>query len=78
MRRSKLPEIVSGMNSVESLESFILDLLNLKICKTTNEVCAALQSTLYQATSEHQDEIVGRALKSLLSKKFITVFLLPV
>ncbi|KAI6190051.1 hypothetical protein M3Y97_00075000 [Aphelenchoides bicaudatus] len=71
MRQSKLPEIVSGMNSIELLESFLLDLLALKICKNKAELQDALKSTLYNDTDENQSAFMEEAVKSLISKKML-------
>lgn len=73
MRRSTLPEIVSGMNSIDSLEGFLLDLLALRICKNQVDLRKALKSTLYSATNESQDEFVDKAISSLISRQMINV-----
>ncbi|CAD5224430.1 unnamed protein product [Bursaphelenchus okinawaensis] len=63
MRYDDLPAIVSGMSDIHKLESFILDLLALKVCKTEEEVQAALRMSFLE--DEDAVKIISEALRRL-------------
>jgi hypothetical protein len=73
MRSQEYTPLISGMNSVENLESFILDLRALNICKNETEIEKAMQTTMYDSSSESQADFSRKAIESLVSKKLVTV-----
>jgi protein tyrosine phosphatase len=73
MRQRELPEIKSSMNNIEAIESFILDLLALKICESEEDLLNALNMSMYDNSSESQVDFIRKAVKSLVSKRLLKV-----
>lgn len=72
MREKELSPIVSQMNNVACIETFILDLLSLNICKNEADIQNALKKTMFDSSESHM-EIVKQATDSLIQKKLLKV-----
>ncbi|CAD5231924.1 unnamed protein product [Bursaphelenchus xylophilus] len=70
MRYDELPEIVSGMADIAKLESFILDLLALKVCKNEEDIQAALRMSFLE--DEDAIKMISEALERLIKMGMIT------
>lgn len=73
MRSDPLPKVISGVSELDKLESFILDLLALKICQNEEQIQAALTMTMLDATETNPFALASEALKKLQGRKMINV-----
>lgn len=74
MLKSEIPRCMSSLSSVESMASFILDLLVLKVATNLQEILYGVQYSLYaaQETPDNIKDLVEKSLKRLEEHSFIT------
>lgn len=73
MRTAPLPPITSGLNESAKLESFVLDLLALKLCKTEEDLQLALRKSIFEGEAPNWLTLVKESLETLKSRQMITV-----
>ncbi|CAB3402933.1 unnamed protein product [Caenorhabditis bovis] len=73
MLTSELPKCISALSCEETMESFLLDLLSLKIASNSDELLVAVRYSLLAAQKSQDDirEMVENCLKILIDKKLV-------
>ncbi|CAI5444699.1 unnamed protein product [Caenorhabditis angaria] len=75
MLQTEIPKCCSGLASEETMSSFLLDLVSLKIAVTFDELMAAMRYSLIgsQETEEKLKEVIGNSIERLKRDQFVTI-----